>query len=412
MVTVAFWLQCALIFALLVLVGVAVAEAIRYDGLVDQAALGTNPDPEDLLFERTTNVEGALFTTLPLMVLAIWLGLTAAWVRRGSNVARILTWVGLGAPVLLSGLFCIVGGVFGVLLFAALGAAPEDDFDSGEEFPDGGFSSLDSSDFYDRLANLDSGGWSVAFGAIGTTFAAIALLLALAVGVLLLTGTANRYFRPEGAKPRRPQNPFWYAGQPVPGGHPHPVQAPPWPAAPPSPYAPMAPTPHPAAPYPPGAAPLASGPYPSGGASFASGPYPSGGVPFASGPYPSGGAPVPSGPNPSTDAPVPSGPFPSGAESFASGSSPSEGAPFASGPYPSVAAPVPPGPYPSGSAPFASPGPYPSAGPPFPAMPYPSGAEPGQSPPHPAGPTPDSATQNQPGTPPSAGDPPSAGPPD
>lgn len=360
--TVAFWLQCALVFTLLVLTGVAVASAVRYSHLIDQAALGTNPDPDDVSFERSTNVDDALFATVPLVVLAGWLGLTAFWVRRGSAIARILTWVALGTPTVLGVLFCLLGALIGVVGFAVFSTMPDEDHTIPGTFPDEGGSTYDSSGFYDRLTSGDGGGLSTALGALGATSAVLALLLAVAVAVLLMTGQANRYFRPQGARPRHPGTPFWYAGQPVTAGYPHSGQ-PPYSTAVPSdpaaysasPYqavpAPFGMPQHPPAPAAHGATPYSSGPVAFPAASYPPGtamPYPPALVPFAAAPYPSGAAP--------------SGvwPYPSGA------------APFGVQPYPPGAGPFPPAPYPPVAA--AAPAPSEVARPvPDPAAPHPPG---------------------------------------
>ena len=229
--TVAFALQVALVGTLLLMIATAVAGAIRYDGLIDRAARAVGASAGDVSFERSTNLSGALGTAIPALVLAVWLGVAAVWVRRGSNVGRILSLVGLGLPLLLGVLGCLFGGLFGGVLLVGLLAAPPDDFLVEEEFTDTGEFAL-----YEELERLDTGGWSIAFEVTGVTTAALALLLGVATAVLLLTGPSDRFFRP------------WRR---------MPVPAPPWPvpgyAMPP--YAPPLWYGHPAPPYPPGPAP-------------------------------------------------------------------------------------------------------------------------------------------------------------
>jgi hypothetical protein len=207
-VSVAFWFQVALVGLLLLVIGVSIADAIHYDGLIDQAAAGTGIDPDEVTFERDSNLGFALILGLPLLVLTIWLGVTVAFIRRGSNVARILTWVGLGAPAGLVLLSCLFGGVFGLFGVLAFAQLDESDFDD-PDFSDDSLEFTDGSggDFYDRLYNLDSGGLSLVYDAIQAVAVTLAFLLAIAIVVLLLTGPANRFFRPN-----RGQMPISYGG--------------------------------------------------------------------------------------------------------------------------------------------------------------------------------------------------------
>jgi hypothetical protein len=272
-VTVAFALQLAAVGTLLLMVGVAIADAIHYDGLIDQAIRITGPDASEAAFERSANLSGALIIAIPAVLMAVWLGIAAVWVRRGSNVARILTLIGLGAPLLLSLLFCLFGGLFGVLMLGLFAASSDDVLADDESFADDeGLAPWDESNFYDELLRLDSGGWSVAFDVLGTTSAAMGALLGIATGILLLTSASNRYFRPQEAMPRLPYPPPYHPAQihgyPAPHPYPYPPACPYPPAhghqpfwyavpAPPSPpylpwpepsVAPPTPAPGPAAP--------------------------------------------------------------------------------------------------------------------------------------------------------------------
>jgi hypothetical protein len=211
-VTVAFSFQLAVAGLLLLLVGVVVARAVQYDGLIDQAARAGDPNG-DAAFERSGNVFGTVLGGAPALLLALWLGLTAIWLRRGSNVARILTLVGFGAPALLGMLFCLCGGMAGVMM-AGLFLAPSDEFYLEEEG-----ASFDSG-FYDELERLDSGGWSAAFGVTTAIAVATAALLGIAAVVLLLTRSANWYFRPRRPGPWAQHPP--YPPPPFPGPMPCP----------------------------------------------------------------------------------------------------------------------------------------------------------------------------------------------
>ncbi len=244
MVTLAVWFQVALVGLLVLVVGVMIAEAIHYDGLIDEAARFGDADPSEVSGERDGNVAFVLLFGLPMVVLALWLGLTVAWLRRGSHVARVLTWVGLGAPVGLFVLSCLFGGMIG--LFGLLAFSSLDEPVPGEEdysFEDGDVMTPEDAGFYDRLYDLDSGGWSIAYDAVLACAVAAAVLLAIATAVLLLTGPADRFFRPGRHFPQGPQ-PFRYAGAPpsYPDGFWYPAPPPPppmWASQPQPPWGPQ-----------------------------------------------------------------------------------------------------------------------------------------------------------------------------
>lgn len=246
------------------MIAVAVADAIHYDGLIDQAVRINGPDDSEAAFERAANLSGALITAVPALLMAVWLGIAGIWLRRGSNVARILTLVGLGAPLLLGVLFCLFGGLFGLLTLGMLSASSDDVLADDE-----GFAEWDESSFYNELLRLDSGGWSIAFDVLGATFAAMAVLLGIAAGILLLTSASNRYFRPQQSVPRLPYPPPYYPAQfhgyLAPPPYPYPPaygQQPFWSAAPAPPSPPYLPWPTPSAappmpwPVPPAAPPM------------------------------------------------------------------------------------------------------------------------------------------------------------
>lgn len=213
-VTVAAGLQLAMAGLLLFLVVLHIAEAIHYDTLIDEALRLAGPAAaEEARSERSANLVGALVLGIPVLLLAVWFGVTAIGVRRGSNVARILTLIGLSAPLGLGALLCCLGGA-GVLMLVMLAPGPGDEFSddefSGEEF------GTDSA-FFTELLRLDEGAWSTAYFALGQTVAVTVFMTGIAVGVLLLT--ANAYFRPRPPAPwppypMYPPPPYWYYGPP------------------------------------------------------------------------------------------------------------------------------------------------------------------------------------------------------
>ncbi|MDY7083831.1 MAG: hypothetical protein SYR96_01870 [Actinomycetota bacterium] len=260
-VTVAYRLQVALVAALLIVVVVSVLDAVHYNGLINEAVRTTSePDMTAVSWEREDNIAGLLFVGVPLFVLAVWLGISAVLVSRGSNVGRVLTWVGVGAPSLCVLMSCFLG-VLGVFAFAMV-ALPFGDPAVYEDDPD--FTGDFSGDaFTDTVYTADSGGLSLAYDIITTTCLMLALLLAVAVVVLLATPPSARYFRRGEPVPPAPvPQPFLspYATTPTPyatAPFPHattstPYAATPFPyAAAPAPYYPAA-----AGPFPPTSVPM------------------------------------------------------------------------------------------------------------------------------------------------------------
>ncbi|MBL7261733.1 hypothetical protein [Paractinoplanes lichenicola] len=257
-VTVAFWLQVALVATLVLVVAVSIADTVHYNGLIDEAVRTTStPDMTSISWEREDNIAGLLFVAVPMFVLAVWLGVSAIFVRRGSNVGRVLTWVGVGAPALLMLLSCLLG-LLGVFAFAMI-AIPFEDPSVYEDDPD--FTGDDFA-FSDTVYNLDDGGWSLAYDIITAVGFVLILLLAVAVVVLLATSPAARWFR-RGEPERRPLRPaFPYATPPAPY----------YPAAGPYAPAPMYPPPTTSYPYP--------YPYPYPAAWAAPSPFPPPAAPF------------------------------------------------------------------------------------------------------------------------------------
>ncbi|GID31298.1 hypothetical protein C8E87_6373 [Paractinoplanes brasiliensis] len=363
-VTVAYRLQVALVAALLIVVVVSILDAVHYNGLINEAVRTTSePDMTAVSWEREDNIAGLLFVGVPLFVLAVWLGISAVLVRRGSNVGRVLTWVGVGAPSLCVLMSCFLG-VLGVFAFAMI-ALPFGDPAVYEDDPDltGDFT---GDAFTETVYSADSGGWSLAYDIITTTCLMLALLLAVAVVVLLATPPSARYFRRGEPVPPAPvprQFPSPYATTPAPN------------AATPFPYA-TAPAPYAATPYPYATAPASYAatpfPYAAAPASYAATPFPYAATPapYAATPYPYAAAPAPYYPaaaSPFPPAPVPMylPPDPASTDPHPAPGSASE--PPSSGPMypPSTVGPTYPHPHAAPSAPWGmpSPSPHPAAAP-------------------------------------------------
>ncbi|RZU72585.1 hypothetical protein EV384_0956 [Micromonospora kangleipakensis] len=196
-VTAAFWVQLATVVVLLLLVGLVVVQAVRYDGQIDRA-LGLVPDadPVEVSDERSGNVFTALAMGVPALLLAGWLAATARPLSRGSNTARVLVFVAAGAQLLL----CLFQGCSGVLfipLVLAAGAA-DPGFDPSEGVPPDG-PDWEQSKFLDTL--YAQGNPADVFFGVGGLGVLAVLVLTTVVVVLLLLPEAGRWFRPPPAVP-------------------------------------------------------------------------------------------------------------------------------------------------------------------------------------------------------------------
>ncbi len=218
-VKVAIALQAALVMVVLLMVAVAVAEAVHYDSLIGQAARNIGADPAEVAFERSGNVSGTLFLTVPAVLWAAWLGVTAWRMRRGSSVARILALVGLGAPLAMGVLACLVGGLIGVVFAGIVLQLPAEPEPGGADAVDWGGEEL-----FTELDRLSGSGWSLVFDAISGGGFLLMLLLTVATGVLLTVESARHYFHPRrsAVSALHPAS-----GRGLPGPYPYPVAPPP-----------------------------------------------------------------------------------------------------------------------------------------------------------------------------------------
>jgi hypothetical protein len=214
-------LQTALVITVLLMMVVVAAETVHYDSLINQAARSVGADPAEVALERSGNMSGALFVTVPAALWAAWLGSTAWQMRRRSNVARILALVGLVAPLALSVLACLVGGLIGVVFAGLLLQLPTEPEPGDVDAADWGGGAL-----FNELDRLSGSGWSIAFDAISGGGLLLMLLLTVATVVLLTVESARHYFQP-----RRPAvvAPYPAPGQGFAGPYPYPAApAPVW----------------------------------------------------------------------------------------------------------------------------------------------------------------------------------------
>ncbi|MET8229376.1 hypothetical protein ABZS77_01680 [Micromonospora sp. NPDC005298] len=194
-VTIAFWLQLAVVLTLLGLAALTAVEAVHFDGQIDRAVrLVPDADPAEVAGERQGNVAMALIFGVPAVLLAVWLAVTAAPVRRGGNVARILVFVAGGTQLLVCFAQCCSGGFLVPLLTTAeTQGEPPAEWDGEWE----------TSTFYDTLyAGTDP--WDDLFFPAAGLGVLTVLTLTAAVVLLLALPPANRWFVPATAPPDGP----------------------------------------------------------------------------------------------------------------------------------------------------------------------------------------------------------------
>lgn len=230
-VTVACWLQVAAVALLLGLVGLAIAHAVHYDAEISRvAATVGNADPDEVRDERAGNVIATLVVGVPALLLAVWLGVTARPVLRGSNIARIFVFVAGGGQLLLA-----LGQVCGGLLLLPLAFTAMDGGD--DVVVDDGVSWEQESDFVATLyARPDV--FSEVFLVSAVLVALAVLAITLAVVLLLAVPPAHRYFVPKAPRvwpPHPAIGPMPYYICPDPSAH---LPAPPAHPAPPAAAAP------------------------------------------------------------------------------------------------------------------------------------------------------------------------------
>jgi hypothetical protein len=202
---------------LLLLAMAAVAStAVIYNGKIDQAARAVTTDPQIVADERFGSLSLAIMLGGLCLGLALGFGGLAIGLWRGANVARVLTAVVAGVP-LLCGL-CQAGGglLLGMLLFS-LPEGPPPGVVEPDLAEEPGMARYDA--FYAELDRLS-------FDVLGTAVLAPLLTILVFLGVLavltlLFTPSANRFFRPG-----NPHRDIYYVAVPYPVYWPHPVPAP------------------------------------------------------------------------------------------------------------------------------------------------------------------------------------------
>ncbi|MEV4537658.1 hypothetical protein AB0J82_28165 [Asanoa sp. NPDC049518] len=199
-VTIALWLQISAVVMLLVLLGLLIGHAVYFDDLISRAVeLVPDADPDEVSGERTGNVVTTVVPGVVVLVVAIWLAVTAVPMFRGSNVARIFVFVAGGAHLLL----CASPFVAGAAIIPLFLAAGEPEY--GPEYEDLPPDDLvwEDSKFYDALYSHTTAAEDAFFaGQAAVTVVEVCLLLA--VVVLLAVPPASRWFVPRPAWPPAP----------------------------------------------------------------------------------------------------------------------------------------------------------------------------------------------------------------
>ncbi|BCJ71875.1 hypothetical protein CS0771_14190 [Catellatospora sp. IY07-71] len=223
-VTVAVWLQSAVVLLAASLIPAIWYMHARWTRLIDEALLTTPGADQDIAAaERDSSLYAAIAMTVVAALVVLWFGGTLPPLWRGSNLARVLAAVGSG----LLGVGGFVMNCCGLAFLPLLFLLPFEPMDPGMDpgldpgldpaapVPDDPF--FDEDPFTERLYQLSDRDvawleWLVPLAG------GLALLLLVGVFVLLLVPPSNRWFAP------RPPQPF--SGHPYPGygypAYPHP----------------------------------------------------------------------------------------------------------------------------------------------------------------------------------------------
>lgn len=213
---------------LLVNVGTQIAGAIHYDGVIDRAGRLSRVDPELVSLEHVGNVFTTVVGTVLVTLLAVLFAACLVPLRRGSNVARILILVAAGL-ILLACLGPVgAGALFLPIAFMASPFLAEEPW-SDVSTP-GETEALSREDaFYEALLDPATDLFHLGVGAS----AFIVFGLMVAVAVLVLLPSANRFFVPRPEVPALPwpmpmpmpmagQVYYGHPGTHFPPAHPHP----------------------------------------------------------------------------------------------------------------------------------------------------------------------------------------------
>jgi hypothetical protein len=226
-------MQVGIVVLLLTTAAAVVIMTVFRNDLITQAARNTSADPQIVSGERFGNVSMAVVVGGLSLGLALWFAILTVALWRGAHVARILTAVGAGVPVLCG----LCQGGSGLLMMPFLIGVPQGPPPQvpSEDPSLPTFQSFDA--FQAELDRLSTGFRWLTIAA--PVMALVIFGCVLAVVTLLFTPSANRYFRPEGPRPA-----VQYVPVPYPVYWPYPVPpgaTMPSPAGPTSPEGPQAP---------------------------------------------------------------------------------------------------------------------------------------------------------------------------
>jgi hypothetical protein len=212
----AVFVQLGVAVLLVVAMLAVVVAAVQYNDLITQAARNISADRDIVDEERFGSIFVAVVLGGACLAIALWFGSLTIGLWRGANVARVLTAVGAGVP-LLCGLCQAGSGAFiGAMVFSLPQGPPVDESDSGF-FEDPEFAGYD--EFYAELDRLGADfNWATVLAPVLTM---LILMAVFAMVLLLFMPSANRYFRPQG-----PPRTVHYVPVPYPVYLPPPM--PPW----------------------------------------------------------------------------------------------------------------------------------------------------------------------------------------
>jgi hypothetical protein len=239
-VTTAVWLQLVAVVTALAAIAVTWLGYVAYDSLISRAAqIVPGAEPGIVAGERGGNLFGAIVGTVLFGAVALGFGLTARPMWKGSNIARLLNLIGSG---LLAGgalLFCVCGGIGGVMMIPLLGAGistsdpylpPDEAFPADPWTPE---------PFYNALWDLEADSMMWHSIAVGLSVPLL-LLIAMAAFVLLIVPPSARWFSPASASASAVKVQHVYVPVYYPYPYPYPYPPAPYPPAPAAPATPPA----------------------------------------------------------------------------------------------------------------------------------------------------------------------------
>ncbi|GAA1893839.1 hypothetical protein [Asanoa iriomotensis] len=205
-VTVAFWLQLAAALLLFLMVGLTVAYAVYFDQLIDRAVeLVPDVDPADVSSERTSNMVMAAVVGSVFLVGSLAFAATAWPLRRGSNAARIVTFIVSG----LHFVACLLPCVGSMVIFPFFLTGPDIGYVDPEAMP------YEEARFFEVLYEQTTSTEEAFFAGLSLG-GLLEMILVIAIVILIVVPPAHRFFAPRTPSPNWPVGsyPTLMPGQP------------------------------------------------------------------------------------------------------------------------------------------------------------------------------------------------------